>query len=572
MSAVTSKTFVGVGEWLERRGALTPDKIGLVDADTGVRYSYRTLNTRARALAALLASEHGVRQGERVAALAANSPEYLDAYFACALLGAILVPLNWRLTVRELTTILGDCSPILLLHDETHRTKATEVAAAVQLTASRMPALQAPAGRMPALRASSAPSRSGRGWPWGRRETPTPAPNAVTTATASRREPRLLPFDAFPGADEACAARATPFQTADGEEPMLILYTSGTTGVPKGALLSHRMITWNAVNTQVSWGVWDTDIAPISSPFFHAGGLNVLTTPLYHLGGTVVLLRSNDPADILQAAAAERCTILFNVPTVFQAMMEHPAFATTDLSAVRFCVTGGSSCPLPVIEGFARRGLVFRQGYGLTEVGVNCFSLSPEDALRKAGSVGRPVFHSRARIVDEQDRDVPEGGVGELALAGPHVCSGYWNRPEATAEAFRGGWWHTGDLVQRDADGYYFIVGRKKDMYISGGENVYPAEIEQQLAQHPGIAEAAVIAQPDPKWGEVGVAVVVARAPGSLSAEEVLAYLDGKLARFKLPRRVEFAEVLPRNAMGKVLKAELVERYVTNKAPVTAER
>jgi len=549
MSTMTAKTFVGVGEWLERRQALTPDKIGLVDSDTGARYSYRTLNTRCRALAARLADDFGVRRGDRVAVLAANAPKYLDAYFACALLGAILVPLNWRLTVRELTALLDDCSPVLLLHDETYRANAAEAAAALQIASTPT-----------AAPSSSAPGRSGRGWPWGRRETPNPTPNFVTS---SQGVLRLLAFDAFPGANELLASRAVPFQTADGEEPMLILYTSGTTGVPKGALLSHRMITWNAINTQVSWGVWDTDIAPISSPFFHAGGLNVLTTPLYHLGGTVVLLRSNDPAAILQTAEAERCTILFNVPTVFQAMMEHPAFATTDLSSVRFCVTGGSSCPQPVIEGFARRGLVFRQGYGLTEVGVNCFSLAPEDALRKAGSVGRPVFHSRARIVDEQDRDVPEGGVGELALAGPHVCSGYWNRPEATAAAFRGGWWHTGDLVQRDVDGYYFIVGRKKDMYISGGENVYPAEIEQLLALHPGIAEAAVIAQPDPKWGEVGVAVVVARAPGSLSADEVLAYLDGKLARFKLPRRVGFADILPRNAMGKVLKAELVERYVT---------
>ncbi len=560
MSTTTTKTFIGVGEWLERRQALTPERIGLVDADSGERYSYRTLNTRARALAALLAREHGVRQGDRVAALAANAPEYLDAYFACALLGAILVPLNWRLTVRELTTLLNDCSPTLLLHDETHHANAAEVAAAVRAapTTSATPA-------------NSAPSRSGRGWPWGRRETPNPTPNLITT---SQGVLRLLAFDAFPGADKSLAARAVPFQTADGEEPMLILYTSGTTGVPKGALLSHRMITWNAINTQVSWGLWDTDIAPISSPFFHAGGLNVLTTPLYHLGGTVVLLRSNDPAAILRTAEAERCTILFNVPTVFQAMMEHSAFATTDLSSVRFCVTGGSSCPLPVIEGFAGRGLVFRQGYGLTEVGVNCFSLAPEDAVRKAGSVGRPVFHSRTRIVDEQDRDVPDGEVGELVLAGPHVCSGYWNRPEASAEAYRGGWWHTGDLVRRDADGYYFIVGRKKDLYISGGENVYPAEIEQLLSQHPGIAEAAVIAQPDPKWGEVGIAVVVLRAPGSLSADDVLGYLDGKLARFKMPRRIEFADVLPRNAMGKVLKAELVAHFITHAsaAPVKAEK
>jgi fatty-acyl-CoA synthase len=295
---------------------------------------------------------------------------------------------------------------------------------------------------------------------------------------------------------------------------------------------------------------------------FHAGGLNVLTTPLYHCGGTVVLLRSSEPAAILRAIEQERCTIIFAVPTVFQMLLEHPHFEAADLSSLRFCVTGGSSCPLPIIHRYAARGLQFRQGYGMTEVGVNCFSLAPEDALRKAGSVGRPVFHSRARIVDEEDRDVAPGEVGELVLAGPHVCSGYWQRPEATAEASRGGWWHTGDLVRCDEEGYYYIVGRKKDLFISGGENVYPAEVEAVLLSHPAIAEAAVIPEPDPKWGEVGLAVVVLRTAGSLTAQDVTAFCADKLARYKIPRRVVFTDVLPRNAMGKILKAELCARFV----------
>jgi fatty-acyl-CoA synthase len=510
-------TFVGIGEWLTRRAELTPERIGLVDVETGARLSYRALDLRARALATVFHEQYAIGQGDRVAVLAVNSPEYLDAFFAVALLGAILVPLNWRLTTPEVATILTDCAPKLLAHDLG----------------------QADAARRAVERLGA------------------PIP--------------LFALPSCPGADADLASRAVPFQSRDGEEIVLILYTSGTTGIPKGAMLSHRMITWNAINTQVSWGLWDTDITPTFAPFFHAGGLNVLTTPLYHCGGTVVLLRGSDPAAVLRAAADERCTILFAVPTVFQMIMEHPDFATTDLSSVRFCVTGGSSCPLPVIERFASRGLVFRQGYGLTEVGVNCFSLAPEDELRKAGSVGRPVFHSRARIVDEQDHDVAPGRIGELVLAGPHVCSGYWQRPDATAEVWRGGWWHTGDLVRCDDDGYYYIVGRKKDMYVSGGENVYPAEVEGVLLTHAAIADVAIIAQPDPKWGEVGVAVVVPRAPDALTAEDVVAFCDGKLARFKIPRHIVFAESLPRNAMGKVVKsalsAQFVDGYASNHSP-----
>ncbi|GHO62608.1 acid--CoA ligase [Ktedonobacter sp. SOSP1-52] len=508
-------TFINVGEWLERREQLTPDKVGLVDGETTSKHrrlTYRILNQRARALAAVFQEEYAVQQGERVAILAQNAPEYLDAFFACALIGAILVPLNVRLTINELTTILIDCEPRLLLHDATFQQQSQTIVTVL-----------------------------------GQQSSPAPQLRALAS---------------FPGADAQLAERARPFQSQDGEEIALILYTSGTTGTPKGAMLSHRMLTWNAINTQISWGVRENDITPTFAPFFHAGGLNVLTTPLYHCGGTVVLLRNSTPEAILGTIERERCTIVFAVPTVFQMMQHHKAFATSDLSSLRFCVTGGSSCPLPVIEGYAARGLVFRQGYGLTEVGVNCFSLAPKDALRKAGSVGQPVFHSRARIVDEEGHDVSTGREGELLLAGPHVCSGYWRRSEATAEARLDEWWRTGDLVRQDEEGYYYIVGRKKDMLISGGENVYLAEVEQVLARHPAIYEVAVIPRPDPKWGEVGLAVIVPREQAELTPEEIIAYCDDKLARYKIPRAFMFTDALPRNAMGKVMKAQLRTQFV----------
>lgn len=525
---------MNIGEWLGRRAALTPTKVGLVDIASGQRLTYSALNARARTLAGWLQTKYQVRQGDRVAMLANNSPEYLDTFFACALIGAIFVPLNWRLTTPELRTILTDCAPQVLIHDATFAERAREVAAL--------------------LDQSSEALRSAIGYG----NLPQPVPSATPNSPL-----HLIAVDAYPGSDATFAAQAQSFHSVAGEEIALILYTSGTTGTPKGAMLSHRMITWNAINTQVSWGLRDDDSTPTFLPFFHAGGLNVLTTPLFHLGGTVVLVPTADPATVLRAIAQERCTILFAVPTIYQMIMEHPAFATADLSSLRFCLTGGASCPMPIIHGYAQRGLEFCQGFGLTEVGVNCFSLAPADALRKAGAVGRPVFHSWARIVDDADQDVPEGAIGELVLLGPHVCSGYWQRPEATAEAMRGGWWHTGDLVRRDDEGYYYIAGRKKDMFISGGENVHPTEIEALLATHPAIAEVAVIAEPDPKWGEVGVAVVVPRHAG-LDAATVLAFCDGQLARYKIPKRVVFAESLPRNAMGKVVKAELRARYVAD--------
>ncbi len=489
-----------VGDWLAKRELLTPDKVALIDAATGERRTYRQWNARANAVAHLLRQRLGVQKGDRVAVLAANSPEYLDLLFAVGKLGAILVPLNWRLTVRELEIILRDCAPTVLFHDDAYAENARQVSDLLGLRLARL-------------------------------------------------------------GDQADTSEPITTPDLTLEDPLLILYTSGTTGSPKGALLSHRMITWNCINTEVSWDLWGTDITPTFAPFFHSGGISVLTLPMVHKGGTVVLLPNSDPAAVLESIERERCTIVFAVPTVFQMLLEHPRFASTDLSSVRFCVTGGSSCPIPIIEGYFKRGLTFRQGYGLTEVGVNCFSLAPEDALRKAGSVGLPVFHSEARVVDDHNQEVGVDAVGELVLAGPHVCSGYWNRPDSTAEAFQNGWWHTGDLARRDAEGYFYIVGRKKEMLISGGENIYPAEIEGLLATHPKIAEAAIIGMPDAKWGEVGRAVVVVRPGETLTVDEVLAFCDGKLARYKIPKSVVFAPILPRNAMGKVIKADLREQF-----------
>lgn len=373
----------------------------------------------------------------------------------------------------------------------------------------------------------------------------------------------------------ACPGRAValeeiPFEASaefravacEPEDLWCLLYTSGTTGRPKGVMLPHRMIIWNAYNTVASWQLREDDVAPVFTPMYHAGGLAVFLTPLVAIGGAVVLHERFDAAEVWRAIERERATVIFGVPTTFKMMVEAREFATADVGRVRWCISGGAPLPRYLIDRYQERGLAFKQGYGLTEAGVNCFAMTAEEAARKAGSIGKPMMFAEAQICDPDGGELPAGETGELWLRGPHVCRGFWRQPEATAEAIGpDGWLHTGDLAHRDADGFFFIDGRIKDMYISGGVNVYPAEIENVLLQHPKVEDAAVVGVPDVTWGEAGAAFVVARAGAGISANQVLSFLESKLARYKLPKSVHFLDVLPRTAYGKVVKAELREWY-----------
>lgn len=499
------------GDWLSRWACYTPEKIALVESDTGRRFSYEEMNARANRLAETLRHRFGIQKGDRVAVLAYNGVETLDLFFATGKLGAILVPLNYRLVPAELAYILNHCEARLLFYGQDFQ-------------------------------------------------------ECVETLLPSVILEHAISMEDY---DQLATGSGVPEPAEiDLDDPHLILYTSGTTGRPKGAVLTHGSITWNAVNTQVGWDLRSDDVTLTHTPFFHTGGLNVLTTPLFHRGGTVVLMRQFDSGQSLALIEQEGCTVVFAVPTMFQMMLENPAFETSDLGSVRFFITGGAPCPVPLIEAFASRGLTFKQGYGLTEAGPNCFTLDAKDAVRKAGSVGFPNFHVDVRVVDDEGSEVDPGDVGELLIRGPHVCKGYWRDPEATAKAIQDGWLHTGDLVRRDEDGYYYIVDRKKDMFISGGENVYPAELEKALHRHPAIAEAAVIGVPHPKWGEVGRAIVVLKPGMQLSEPEVLAFLQDRVARYKIPKSVVFASELPRNPSGKILKPVLRERYSEAEAAV----
>jgi len=339
--------------------------------------------------------------------------------------------------------------------------------------------------------------------------------------------------------------------TLQPEVPIFILYTSGTTGRPKGALYTHGMLFWNSINTELSLALTSDSRTINCMPPFHTGGWNVLLTPLLHHGGYSCLVRKFDAAQVLELLQGERPSVFMAVPTMLKMIADQPGFVEADLSCLDYLIVGGEPMPLPLIEAWHAKGIAVRQGYGMTEVGPNLTSLHQQDAIRKKGSIGFPNFYVDTRIVDPQGQDLPPGQPGELWLRGPMVTPGYWGNPEATQKTKVGAWFRTGDQVLRDEEGYLFIVDRIKNMFISGGENVYPAEVERALVAHPGIEEAAVIGVPDPKWGEVGRAFVVC-SDTQLSAEDVQQHCQASLARFKVPKSVVFLAALPKNDTGKI--------------------
>ncbi len=500
---------------LTSRARLTPEREALLELHTGARYSYADLNGRANRAANFLLTL-GVRKGDRVSILAHNSVAFIDLLYGVAKIGAIFAPLNWRLVARELSYIVNDCQPKVLIC-------GPEFAG---LLAEMRPSLNVPCLL------------------------------SIEGATI----PDSLSYEA--GVAAASAAEP-PRPPLDGETPHCILYTSGTTGRPKGAVIPQRQVLWNCINTVISWGLTEQDVSPILTPMFHAGGLFAFLTPIFYAGGRMVLARGFDAEASLQVICDEKCTVILGVPTLFQMWLNAPGFASADFSHVHFFISGGAPCPPSLIKSWReRKGVVFRQGYGLTEVGTNCFSMTDEESVAKTGSVGKPIFHSQMRLVDADGNDVGIDETGELLIAGPHVCSGYWNNPEATAAALRDGWFYTGDMARRDADGFYSIVGRFKDMIISGGENVYAAEVEAVFCEHPAVAEAALIGRPDEQWGEVGVMVVVLQNGQTADAEALQAFCLSRLARYKVPKQIIFADSLPYSPYGKVIKEELKDRYI----------
>ena len=504
------------GDWLSRWRQYSPEKIALIDyrndyggAGNTVpvdEYTYEELYARSNRVANFLLQK-GIKAGDRVAFLNQNCVEAIDLFFATAKLGMILVPLNFRLQRPGLEYVLRDTEAKILIAGSNYQ--------GIGQTLSQT---------LPNLQLNSLENE---------------LQAALANGDDTKPDPVLI----------------------TQETPHLIIYTSGTTGSPKGAIITHGQIHWNSINTAIACNLTSADRSIINAPFYHTGGWNVLTTPLFHFGGTLVLQRCWDTEGLLKIIGRQQITCFFGLPTMFKMLISSPQFEKTDFSHVRIVLSGGEACPHSVLERFSRAGMSIRQGYGLTEVGPNVFSLPAKDAVRKAGSVGFPNFHVDAKIIDEQNQEVAAGETGELLMAGPMICGGYWNKPEATREAIVDGWFHTGDLFRKDDAGYHFVVGRKKDMYISGGENVYPAEIEKYLQQHPAILEAAVIGIPDKKWGEAGKAFIVVKANQKITPQAIKLWLSEFCAKFQIPKYIIFLAELPKGDTGKILKKELVEGH-----------
>lgn len=504
-----------VGDILGRRALYTPDDLAVVDAgkDPHRSFTYREMNSRANRLANWLRDGAGIKKGDRVAILAHDGVEHLDLFFACGKLGAIHVPLNWRLHWRETLDLIHDTTPTVLVFSDEFRGAAQHIANSADCVQHVL-------------------HIDGEG------------------LRNSRYFEKILMDSTL---------RPVTTESVTEEDIACLIFTGGTTGLPKGAQISHRMIAWNTLNTIVH-DLKHGDVTVNTFPLFHTGGLLVYTTPLLILGGTVVLMRRFEAEKVLNLMQEYAATVYAGVPTMYQMMMNAPNWDEADLSNLRFCTSGGAPLPVKLVKEFgAQKGIQFKQGFGMSEFGPGVFALAPEDAVRKAGSIGRPNFFVDARIVDENNQELPPNTIGELVLRGPSLSSGYFNKPEESAKAVDDeGWFHTGDLAVCDEENYYMIVDRKKEVFISGGENIYPAEIEKVLYKHPDIELCAVVGIPDDKWGEVGKAFVVLKPHALLIEADLLKFLQHHLAGYKVPQHIEFVDSLPISGAGKILKRELV--------------
>lgn len=480
-------------DWAAKWALYSPEKIALKEYETGRTLTYAALNRWANAIATDLQQNYAVQKGDRIAVLAEYSLEYVALFCAAQKLGFIIVPLNYRLSAGEIAYLISDAEPKCVFKEEKYAHLLSDTEGGVFLE----------------------------------------------KISENIDNQNIINFENV---------------ELNEDDPVFILYTSGTTGFPKGALYTHKMLFWNSINTAMSLIINQESRTLNVMPPFHTGGWNVLLTPFLHHGGYTCLLKKFDAAAVLDLLQTEKCTIFMSVPTMMKMMADLPAFESANFPDMRYAIVGGEPMPIPLIEKWDARGVKVRQGYGMTEVGPNLTSLHQDDAIRKKGSIGRPNFYVETRILDENGN---ESDNGELLLKGEMVTTGYWRNPEATAKSIVNGWFHTGDRVRRDAENYLYVVDRIKNMFISGGENVYPAEVERVILTHPSVSEAAVIGVADEKWGEVGKAFLVLQNDAELSENELIMYLKDKLAKFKIPKYFIKIAALPKSDTGKINKKAL---------------
>jgi len=501
-----------IGDYLARRCVYSSNKTALIDVsiDSPVRYTYSELNLRANKLANWL-KEKGIQKGDRFSILAYDSIYHYDLFFASGKIGAVFVPLNWRLHKKEIENQIRLTSP--KIHFNSNEDHFKEIGEYLS-NCKQMPGIF--------------PIESG-------------SPNSLNKIVENADD-KPITCESLTETDTAC-----------------LLFTGGTTGTPKAAQISHKQIIWNTINSNLG-DVLGTDTFLNIFPLFHAGGLFAFSLPILIQGGKVIQTKKFDAEQVLNVIEKEKATIFGGVPSIFQLLTSAANWDKSDLSSLRYCMSGGAPMPVSLIQKYrSEKNIVFRQGFGMTEFGPGVFSLPSEDAERKAGSIGKPNYFVDARIVDiKTNKPLSANETGELALRGPSATTGYFNNTEETKKIFdTENYLHTGDLAYKDDEGYFFIVGRLKDMYISGGENIYPAEIEEVLYRHKSVAMCAVIGVEDEKWGQAGKAFIVLKEKEKLSVNEILDYLKSNLTKYKVPKYVVFREDLPISGAGKILKKEL---------------
>ena len=509
-----------IGNYSYFRARTSPRKEAIYDLDNDVRYTFADLDERADILANYLVDSLKLAKGDRIAFLSRNRIELFDACYAAGKTGGVLVPYNARLSVDELAQLVNSEQPVVLFYEDVF---AVAVAGLKQKTQIKKYIVLSGAG---------------------------------AEISDLHYEEIMIGGDSSP--------RCCPDLCFD--DTYFIIHTGGTTGLPKGGLISHGAMLFNSMNEIVTWGISHVDSAHLLLPLFHTGGWNLLTLPLLHAGGRLLINKQFDPKQALQVIHDEKPTFVFGAATIFRMMIDLPEFATTDFSSVKWIMAGAAPTPLNIMEKFWARGIRFVLGYGMTEAGPNNLSVPAEfidfeEIREKYASVGKPMYFTLAAIVDDAGNELGDEEVGELVWSGPQIFSGYWNNEAETKKTLRDGWIYTGDMARRDKDGYYYIVGRKKNMFISGGENVFPPEIEKILYELPDIYEACVIGVPDDKWGEVGKAVISLRPGKALTKEQVLAFLGEKLAKYKIPRYIQFVEDVPKNNVGKIENARVISLY-----------